>query len=59
MTLIAVCDPEYELFYEDGAIWFVHQHRMQPSHQRSYMTPSQRHMFQDNRRDLGAVTVEA
>jgi hypothetical protein len=23
------------------------------------MTPSQRHMFQDNRRDLGAVTVEA
>jgi hypothetical protein len=24
MTLAAVCDPEYELFYEDGAIWFLH-----------------------------------
>jgi hypothetical protein len=42
ITLVAVCDPEYELFYEDGAIWFVHQHRMQPSHQRSFMTPGQR-----------------
>jgi hypothetical protein len=32
---------------------------MQPSHQRSFMTPSQRRMFQDNRRDMGVVTVEA
>jgi hypothetical protein len=59
MTLVAICDPEYELFYEDSAIWFVHQHRMQPSHRRCYMTPTQRRMFRDNRRDLGAVTVEA
>jgi hypothetical protein len=59
MTLVAVCNPEYELFCEAGAIWFVHQHRMQPSHQRSYLTPSQRRMFQDHRRDMGAVIVEA
>jgi hypothetical protein len=59
MTLAAVCNPEYELFCEIGAILFVHQHRMQPSHQRSYMTQSQRRIFQDNRRDLVAVTVEA
>jgi hypothetical protein len=32
---------------------------MQPSHQRSYTTQSQRRMLQDNRRDLGAVNVEA
>jgi hypothetical protein len=32
---------------------------MQPSHQRSYMTQSPRRLFHDNRRDLGAVTVEA
>jgi hypothetical protein len=32
---------------------------MQPSHQRSYTTPSQRCMFQGNRRYLVAVTVEA
>jgi hypothetical protein len=31
INLAAVYDPEYEL-YEDDAIWFVHQHRMQPSH---------------------------
>jgi hypothetical protein len=49
MTLVAVCNPEYELFSEVGAIWLVHQHRMQPSHQRSYMTQSQRRMFQDTR----------
>jgi hypothetical protein len=59
MTLVAVCDPEYELFYEDGAIWLVHQHRMQPSHRRSYMTPSHRRMFQNNRHDLGAVSIKA
>jgi hypothetical protein len=59
MTLVAVCNPAYELFCKVGAIWFVHQHRMQPSHQQSYMTPSQRLMFQDNRRDMGAVIVEA
>jgi hypothetical protein len=59
MTLVAVCNPAYERFCEVGAIWFVHQHRMQPSHQPSYMTPSQRRMFQDNRRDLSAVTVES
>jgi hypothetical protein len=59
MTLVAVCSPAYELFCEVGAIWFVHQHRLQPSHRRSYMTPSQQRMFQDNRRDLGALTVKA
>jgi hypothetical protein len=59
MTLVAVCDPEYELFCEFGAIWFVHRHRMQPSHRLSYMTPSQRRMFQNNRRDVGAVSVKA
>jgi hypothetical protein len=59
MTLVVVCDPEYERFYEDGAIWLVHQHCMQPSHQQPYMTPTKRRMFQDNRRDLDAVTVEA
>jgi hypothetical protein len=59
MTLVAACNPAYEHFCEIGAIWFVHQHRLQPSHRRSYITPSQRRMFQDNRRDLGAVTVEA
>jgi hypothetical protein len=57
--LAAVCNPEYELLYEDGDIWFVHQHRMQASHGRPYMTPSQRRMFRNNRRDLGAVSVEA
>jgi hypothetical protein len=45
-TLVAVCNPSYERFCEVGAILFVHQHPMQPSHQRSSMTPS---MFQDNR----------
>jgi hypothetical protein len=59
MKLVAVCNPAYDLFCEVGAIWIVHLHHMQPSHQRSYMTPSQRCMFQDNRRDLGAVTDEA
>jgi hypothetical protein len=59
MTLVAICNPEYKLFCEVGAIWFVHQHRMQPSHKQSYMTQSQRSMFQDNRCDLVAVTVEA
>jgi hypothetical protein len=59
MTLVVVCNPAYELFCEVGAICFVHQHRMQPSHRRSYMIPSQQRMFQDNIRDLGAVTVEA
>jgi hypothetical protein len=58
MTIVAVCNTEYELFCEVGDIWLVHQHRMQPSHQQPYMTPSQRRMFQNNRRDLGAVTVE-
>jgi hypothetical protein len=32
---------------------------MQTSHQRPFITPSQRCMFQDNRRDLGAITVES
>jgi hypothetical protein len=59
MKLVVVCDPAYKRFCEVGAIWFVHQHRMQPSHQRSFMTPSQRRMIQDNRRDMGAVNVEA
>jgi hypothetical protein len=59
MTLVAVCNPAYELFCEVGASWFVHQHRMQPSHRRSYMIPSQQRVFQDNMRDLGAVTVES
>jgi hypothetical protein len=59
MKLVAVCALEYELFYEDGAIWFVHQHRMQPSHRRSYMTPSQRRMSQNNRCDMGAVSVKS
>jgi hypothetical protein len=59
MMLVAVCNPEFERFCEVGGIWFLHQHRMQPSHQRSYMTPSQRRMLQDNRRDLGTVNVEA
>jgi hypothetical protein len=35
MTLVAVCNTEYELFCEVGAIWFVHQHRMQSYNQRS------------------------
>jgi hypothetical protein len=59
MKLVAVCNPAYELFCKVGDIWFLHQHHMQPSHQRSFMTPSQRRMVQDNRRDMGAVTVEA
>jgi hypothetical protein len=46
-------------FCEVGAICLLHQHCMQPSHQLPYMTPSQRRMFHDNRRDLGAVTFEA
>jgi hypothetical protein len=58
MKLVAVWNPAYERFCEVGAIWFVYQHRMQPSHQRYYMTPSQRRMFQDNRHNLGTVTVE-
>jgi hypothetical protein len=32
MTIVAVCNTEYEIFCEVGAIWLVHQHRMQPSH---------------------------
>jgi hypothetical protein len=28
MTLVAVCNTEYERFCEVGAIWFVHKHRM-------------------------------
>jgi hypothetical protein len=59
MTLVVVCNPAYERFCEVVAIWFVHQHRIQPSYQRSFVTPSQRRMFQDNRRDMGAVTIEA
>jgi hypothetical protein len=59
MTLAAVCNPEYQLLCEIGAIWFVHQHCMQPSHHQSFMTTSQRCMFQDNRRDMSAVIVEA
>jgi hypothetical protein len=59
MMLVAVCNPANELSHEDDAIWFVHQHRMQPSRQRSFMTPSQRRMFQDNRRDLGTLAVKA
>jgi hypothetical protein len=58
MTIVAVCNKEYELFCEVGAIWLLHQHRMQPSHQQPYLIPSQRRMFQNNRRDLGAVTFE-
>jgi hypothetical protein len=58
MKIVAVFNTEYELFCDFGAIWLVHQHRMQPSYQQPYKTPSQRRMFQDNRRDLGAVTVE-
>jgi hypothetical protein len=58
MTIVAVCNPEYELFCEVDAIWFVHQHCMQPSHQLSFMTQSQQRMFQDNIRDMGAVTVQ-
>jgi hypothetical protein len=58
MTIVAVCNTEYEMFCEVGAIWLVHQHCMQPSHQQPYMTPSQRRKLQNNRRDLGAVTVE-
>jgi extradiol dioxygenase family protein len=54
----AVCNPEYQRFCEVDAIWFVHQHRIHPSYQRSFMTPIQRRMFQNNRRDMGAVTVE-
>jgi hypothetical protein len=59
MKLVAVCNPANELFYEYDAIWFVHQHHLQPSHRRSYMTPRQRSMFQDNMRDMGAVSVTA
>jgi hypothetical protein len=59
VTLVAVCNPEYELFCDVDAIWFVHQHRMQPSHKRSFLNPSQRRMFQDNRRDMVAVAVKA
>jgi hypothetical protein len=36
ITLSAVCNPEYEIFCEAVAIWFVHQHCMKPSHQRSF-----------------------
>jgi hypothetical protein len=59
IKIVAVCNTEFEPFCEVGAIWLVHQHCMQPSHQQPYITSSQRRMFQDNRRDLGAVTVEA
>jgi hypothetical protein len=58
-TLVAVCNTEYELFCEVGAIWLVNQHRMRPSHQQPDLTPLQRPMFQEHRRDLGATTVEA
>jgi hypothetical protein len=57
-TIVAVCNTEYELFCEASAIWLVHQYCMQPSLHQPYMTPSQRRLFQNNRRDLGAVTVE-
>jgi hypothetical protein len=58
ITIVAVCNTEFELFCEVGFIWLVHQYRMQPSHQQPHMTSSQRRMFQNNRHDLGAVTVE-
>jgi hypothetical protein len=58
ITIVAICNTEFELFCEVGAIWLVHQHCMQPSHQQPYITPIQQRVFQDNRRDLGAVTVE-
>jgi hypothetical protein len=41
MTIVTVCNTEYEFFCEVGFICLVHQHCMQPSHQKPYMTPSQ------------------
>jgi hypothetical protein len=36
MIVVAVCNTEYELFCEVGAIWLLHQHCMQQSHQQPY-----------------------
>jgi hypothetical protein len=58
MTIVAVCNTEYELLCEVGAIWLVHQHRMQPFHLQQDMTPIQLSLFQQNRRDLGAATID-
>ena len=48
---IAVCNTEYELFCEVGAIWLVHQHRMQSLYPQQDMKPSQLRLFQQYRRD--------
>jgi hypothetical protein len=37
MTTVDVCNIEYELICEVGAICLVHQHRMQPFHQQPFM----------------------
>ena len=56
--IVAVCNTEYELFCEVGAIWLVHQHRMQPFHPQQDMTPGQQRLFHQNRRDIGAATLD-
>ena len=58
MTIVSVCDTEYELFCEVGAIWLVHQHRMQSLHPMLDITPRQQRKSQQNWRDLGAATID-
>ena len=58
LTIVAVCNTEYELFCEVGAIWLVHQHRMQSLYPQQDMNPSQLRLFQQYRRDLVAATVD-
>ena len=58
MTIVGVCDTEYELFCEVGAIWLMHQHHMQSLHPMLDITPRQRRMSEHNCSDLGAATID-
>jgi hypothetical protein len=59
MDPIGVCNTEYELFCEVGAIWLANQHRMRPFQPQPHMNCRQRRLFQQNRRDLGTAIVDS
>ena len=48
MDPIGVCNTEYELFCEVGAIWLANQHRMRPFQPQPHMNRRQRRLFQQN-----------
>ena len=59
MEPIGVCNTDYELFCEVGAIWLANHHRMRPFDQQPHMNLKQRLLFPQNPSDIGTEIVES